>query len=436
MAAGYHEAGKTAETATFELFVRHLPPSRNFLIAAGLAQAVSYLLDFHFEAAEIDYLRSLRQFRNVSPDFFEYLKRLRFTGDVFAVAEGTPVFAGEPMVTVRAPLVQAQIVETYLLATIGFQTLIATKAWRIASAAGERTVVEFGTRRAHSPEAGVLAGRAAYIGGCAGTSNTETGFRYGVPVYGTAAHSWVQSFTSERESFRQLQKLLGEATVYLIDTYETAEGARRAAALGEPLWGVRLDSGNLLEMSRRVRGILDAAGLQEARIMATGDLNEYKILELVSHHAPIDAFGVGTALATSDDAPHLGAVYKMVEMQAEGVQRYTAKFSEEKLTMPGAKQVFRYPDRDLIGCSAERPARGEDGEYPEVLLEPVILHGELAAELPGAGAAREQARERVAKLPAATRSLFEDPEPYPVEYTPAVQQLLETVRQRRTRGNA
>src|ERR1700724_1110496 len=240
MAAGYFESGKAGEVATFELFFRHLPRYRNFVLAAGLEQVVEYLQNLHFEDEEIRYLRSLPQFQRVSPEFFDELRALRFNGDLFAMPEGTPIFAGEPFLTVRAPLMEAQIAETYLLATVGFQSLIATKAARMVEVAGGRAVVDFGTRRAHSPEAGVLAGRAAYIGGCAGTSNTESGFRYGVPVFGTAAPSWVMSFATEREAFEQLQKLLGESAVYLIDSYETLEGARRAAELGRPLWGVRL----------------------------------------------------------------------------------------------------------------------------------------------------------------------------------------------------
>ena len=209
MAAGYFEAGKSDEIATFELFFRRLPRYRNFVLAAGLEQAVEYLQNLHFEDEEIRYLRSLPQFRRVSPEFFEVLRSLRFNGDLFAMAEGTPIFAGEPFLTVRAPLIEAQIVETFLLATVGFQSLIATKAARMVEVAGGRAVVDFGTRRAHSPEAGVLAGRASYIGGCVGTSNTETGFRYGIPVFGTAAHSWIQAFATEREAYQRLQNLLG-----------------------------------------------------------------------------------------------------------------------------------------------------------------------------------------------------------------------------------
>ncbi len=296
MAAGYFEAGKTQDRAAFELFVRRLPANRNFILAAGLAQAVEYLLDLHFTAEEIAYLRGLPQFQRASPQFFDMLAGLRFTGDVFAVPEGTPMFAGEPFLTIRAPLIEAQLAETYLLATLGFQSLIATKAARVVKAALGREVVEFGTRRAHSPEAGVqaLATAPPSIGGCAGTSNAEAGLRYGLPVFGTAAHSWVMSFPTEHAAFEQLQRLLGESTVYLIDSYETLEGARRAAALGRPLWGVRLDSGNLVQLAPAVRAILDDAGLREAKIMATGDLNEYKIHELVAAGAPIDVFGVGT----------------------------------------------------------------------------------------------------------------------------------------------
>ena len=239
MAAGYFEAGKIQEQATFELFVRRLPHNRNFILAAGLQQAVDYLLNLRFTSEEIAYLRDLPQFSHASPAFFDMLAGFRFTGDLFAVPEGTPLFPGEPFLTLRAPLIEAQIPETYLLSTIGFQTMIATKAARVVKAALGRSVVEFGTRRAHSPEAGMLAARAAYIGGCVGTSNAETGMRFGVPVFGTTAHSWVMSFAHEREAFECLQKLLGESTIYLIDSYDTIEGARRAAALGRPLWGDR-----------------------------------------------------------------------------------------------------------------------------------------------------------------------------------------------------
>jgi nicotinate phosphoribosyltransferase len=423
MAAGFFAAGKAQETATFELFFRRLPRYRNFVLSAGLAQAMSYLQELHFETAELQYLRSLPQFQKAEPGFFDFLAKLRFTGDVFAMPEGTPVFANEPVLTIRAPLIEAQLVETYLLATIGFQSLIATKAARMVEVAHGRDVVDFGTRRAHSPEAGVLAGRAAYIGGCIGTSNTETGFRYGVPVFGTAAHSWVQSFPEERDAFARLQQLLGDATVYLIDTYDTREGARQAASLGRPMWGVRLDSGNLVELARAVRKILDDAGLADAKIMATSDLNEYKILEFAAAQVPIDVFGVGTDLATSTDSPNIGVIYKLVELEG----RLTAKFSEDKQTMPGSKQVFRFADHDVIACDWECLGCGP-GETPaRALLRPVMLKGELVTQVPDAAAARKHAAECLSQLPAAIRSLFDTEQQYRVEYSRPLISLYDQV---------
>jgi len=429
MAAGYFQSGKAGETATFELSFRRLPPNRNFVVAAGLAQAVDYLLNFRFSNEEIDHLRGLPQFRQAPAEFFEELGKLRFTGDVFAVPEGTPVFPGEPLLTVRAPLMEAQIPETYLLATVGFQSMIATKAARLAAAAGERDVVEFGTRRAHSAEAGVQAARAAYIGGCTGTSNTLAGFRYDIPVFGTAAHSWVQSFSSELEAFQALQRLLGPSTVQLVDTYDTLGGVRNAVSLGGPLWGVRLDSGNLVELAPQVRSILDGAGLKDVKIMVSGDLNEYKILELLKEHLPIDSFGVGTELATSADAPNLAVIYKLVELGLGEDRRYTAKFSEDKQTMPGAKQVFRYAEHDVVGRSDECRSCPEDDPRADALLRPVVLDGDLIAEIPEAKTARVFAAQSLRQLPTAVRSLFAIDPPYRVEYSEDLVALCERTRQ-------
>jgi nicotinate phosphoribosyltransferase len=417
MAAGYFEAGKTAQRATFEFSIRRLPPNRNFLIAAGLPQVVDYLLNLSFTEDEIAYLRGLAQFQKVSPEFFEYLRKFRFTGDLFAVPEGTPVFGGEPILTIRAPIIEAQIPETYVLSAVTFPTLIAAKAARCVEAAGRATVVEFGTRRAHTPEAGVVGARAAYIGGCAGTSNTLAGFRYGIPIMGTAAHSWVMSFAGEAEAFRHLQRVLGESAVQLIDTYNTLEGARLAAKLGKPIRGVRLDSGDVLSLSRQVRQVLDEAGLQDVKIMVSGDLDEYKIRDLVQGGAPIDSFGVGTQLATSADAPALSAIYKLVELDIGGIQRFTSKLSEEKVTLPGAKQVFRDEGRDVVARS------GECGKG-EALLRPVILGGQLIEPLPSLEQARCRAAESVRKLPAALRAL-EACEPWPIVYSRELRALID-----------
>jgi len=404
MAAGYFSAGKQDDTGTFEFSIRRLPRGRDFVVAAGLHRAVEYLLNLSFDADEIGYLRGLANFRAVSEDFWDYLANFRFTGDVFAVPEGTVLYEGQPVMNIRAPLIEGQIPETYLLSAITFETLIATKAARIVHASEGRDVIEFGTRRAHTPEAGVLGARAAYIGGCAGTSNVLAGYRFGIPVMGTAAHSWVMSFGSETEAFSTLQRLLGENTIQLIDTYDPVEGARIVAGLGKPLWGVRLDSGDLPPLSREVRAILDAAGLQNARIMASGDLDESKIAAIVATGAPIDAFGVGTELATSGDAPSMGAIYKLVEIKHHGEVRYTSKSSPDKHTIPGTKQLFRYPEFDLLGL------HNECAGGAEAMLKPVIIGGDLVCPLPSV----EQIRKRV-RWPSGKHR---------TEYSPALQRLL------------
>jgi len=379
-------------------------------------------LNLQFSGPQIDYLRTLPQFQYVQPAFFDYLREFRFTGDLFAAREGTIMFASEPLLTVRAPLIEAQIPETFLLAMISFQTMVATKAARDVAAAQGAAVVEFGSRRAHSPEAAVLAGRAAYIGGCAGTSNIETGFRYGVPVYGTAAHSWVMAFDSEKESFIALQKLLGTGTVYLIDSYDTLECARMAASLGTPMWGVRLDSGDLVSLARDVRRILDDAGLKDAKIMASGDLNEEKLRSIAETGAPIDAFGVGTELATSSDAPNLSAVYKMVEIERGGKKHFTSKQSAEKHTMPGSKQVFRHKGYDLIAGSWECHGCCPFSAPAQALLRPVMLNGALVEALPDARTARERCVEALRNTSAAEWATHR------VEYSTELLELAEKAR--------
>jgi len=397
MAAGYFAAGRQNDVGTFEFTIRELPRHRDFVLAAGLHRAVEYLLNLNFTEEEIQYLRTLENFSNAPSGFWDYLRGFRFTGDVFAVPEGTVMYAGQPVMNVRAPLIEAQIPETYLLSAITFETLIATKGALMTRAAQGRDVIEFGTRRAHTPEAGALGARAAYIGGCAGTSNTQAGFQFGIPVMGTAAHSWVMSFESETEAFRHLQQLLGNNTVQLLDTYDTLDGARVAAELGKPLWGVRLDSGNIPELAREVRRILDSAGLPDAKIMASGDLDEKKIAAILDAGAPVDAFGVGTELATSRDAPAMGSIYKLVEIEHAGRTRHTAKHSTDKETLPGAKQLFRFPDYDLLGLHHECAGGSE------AMLRPVVIGGRLIEPLPSAAQIRERARTALNPWPSGKR---------------------------------
>jgi len=424
MAAGYFQAGLT-EPASFELFVRELPPRRSYLLVAGLEQAVHYLRRLRFSGKAIDYLRKQEVFAHVAPTFFDYLRSFRFRGDLDAMPEGTVAFAGEPLLQVTAPLIEAQIVETYLLATVNFQTLIATKASRIVAAAQGRPVVDFGTRRAHGPQAGLLAARAAYIGGCVGTSNVLAGYELGVPIFGTQAHSWVMSFDTEEQAFRAYSDLFPESTTLLLDTYDTLAAARKVAASGLSPRAVRLDSGDLAALSRRVRRILDQAGMRQTRIFASGDLNEDRIERLLAKKATIDGFGVGTDLVTSRDAPALGGVYKLVEQQRGGEEVPRLKQSAGKATFPGRKQVRRLTTkrgryrRDVI-CLEEEDHDGEP------LLAPILRKGRRVRPLPPLGEVRERAATSLALLPPRFKRL-RDPKRYPVRASKALRKLREAV---------
>jgi len=365
MAAVYFASGKTS-ISSFELFVRTLPGTRGYLIAAGLEQVISYLEKWRFTAAEIMYLRSIPELGAADPKFFEdFLPNLRFTGDVWAVAEGTPIFAGEPIVRVTAPLPEAQLVETALLTTTLFQTAIASKAARVSEAAGGRPVIEFGGRRAHGTDAAMYAARASYLAGCQATSNLEAGYRFGLPVSGTMSHSWVMSHSDELEAFSRHMEVYGEQSVLLIDTYDPIGAANLIVRAGLQPAAVRLDSGNLARLSLAVRKILDGGGLGETKIFVSGDLDEYKVEALVSSDVPVDGFGVGTALSTSSDAPSLNGVYKLVEIDRGGTMMPLMKLSPEKVTYPGAKQVWRVRDssgpvHDVLGLRTEaNPVGGE-----------------------------------------------------------------------------
>ena len=427
MAAAYFEH-RIECRATFELFVRHLPAERTYLVAAGIESALDYLESLHFTDADIRFLREQPAFRSVSDRFFEYLQRFQFTGDVQAVEEGTLIFAEEPIVQVTAPVLEAQVGETYLLSVVNFETLVASKAARVVTAAQGRGVLEFGTRRAHGPEAGVRAARAAYVGGCIATSNVLAGYRFGVPLAGTAAHSWTQVFPTERESFEALLETFPEQAILLIDTYDPLLGAATVAALGRAVPGVRLDSGDLLDKSRRVREILDAQGLRDTKIVASGDLNEYKIEELLARGAPIDLFGVGTDLATSRDVPALSVVYKLVETERNGQVEYKTKFSDQKVHWPGRKQVYRFSQagqffEDVVSRASERY------DDAEPLLAPAMRNGKRArAQQP-----LEEIRARVLAslecLPERYRALRGTPA-YPVRKSDALESLLEEVRER------
>jgi nicotinate phosphoribosyltransferase len=421
MMAGYHASGQT-EPRTFELFVRGLPEHRNYLVAAGLEQALAYLGALRFTADEIDWLRRLPALADVPRTFFDdYLPAFRFTGEVWALEEGEVFFAHEPILRVTAPAAEAQLVETALLGIITFQTSVASKASRVVAAAGGRTVIEFGSRRAHGPDAAVHAARAAYIAGCAATSNVEAGRRYGIAVSGTMAHSWVMGFADEIDAFRQYMAIFGGHSTLLIDTYDTVAAARRIVASGLRPSAVRLDSGDLLALAREVRRIFDEGGLGATRILVSGDLDETRIATLIAAGAPIDGFGVGTAISAVSDAPALGGVYKLVETMEGASARPTMKLSAGKRTFPGRKQVWRVTDagiatHDVIGLDGEA---AQDGRP---LLVRAMRRG--ARVLPPVPIDEMQARtlQRVAQLPAALRALEPGP-PYPVRISAALDAL-------------
>jgi nicotinate phosphoribosyltransferase len=423
MAAGYLETGFDAR-ATFELFVRSLPPRRNYLVAAGLDQALDFLENVRFSDEEIAYARKLPVFAHTSGDFFNYLAQFHFSGDVWAMPEGTVFFPGEPILRVTAPVGEAQIVETFLLATINFQTMIASKAARITQAADGRPVIEFGTRRAHGIESGVLAARAAMIGGCQGTSNVAAGHQFGIPVYGTQAHSWIMAYEDEAEAFQRFLDIFPDHAVLLADTYDVRAAVEKIISAGRKPRGIRLDSGDLAADSAWARARLNQAGWKDVIVFASGDLDEDRISSLLAEGARIDGFGVGTALVTSSDSPTLGVIYKLVEIEIGGEVR------SAKVTYPGRKQVyrFRHPDgnfaHDVIGLMEENFA-GAD-----TLLEPVMMGGKRTAPRTDLDAARTRCLQQRALLPETVRDLHAEAATYPVRHSEKLEALLEQVRRR------
>lgn len=424
MAAAYVDAGMTDTVATFEAFVRTLPPDRGYLVVAGLEQVVEYLRALSFDGESVDAIRALPSFEDAPAAFFEWLRAFRFRADVDAIPEGTVAFANEPLLRVRGPIAEAQLVETFVLATLNHQTSIATKAARVVDAAAGRSVVEFGARRAHGFDAAIFGARAAVIGGCVGTSNVLAGHAFDVDVFGTAAHSFTMAFPHELDAFRAYHRAFPRGALLLVDTYDTLEGTRRAVSVGR-IRGVRLDSGDLLALSRGARRILDEAGQPEAIVVASGDLDEDRVAELVSARAPIDLFGVGTELITARDAPALGGVYKLVAIDDARGHRPVRKLSPNKATWPDAKQVFRARDagdrfeRDTLALATERLAG-------EPLLVPIVRGGELVAELPELAAIRARARAQRDALPDDVRRRH-DPAAYPVAISEALRGLAESM---------
>jgi nicotinate phosphoribosyltransferase len=433
MAHAYFELGMR-ETAVFELFVRRLPPSRRFLIAAGLAQIVEYLEGLHFSADDLAYLKGLHCF----PDrFLDHMAGVRFSGSLHAMPEGTPCFADEPILRVTAPILEAQLVESRILNLAHFQTVIASKAARYVLAAGGRRLVDFGMRRAHGAEAALLAARAAYLGGFHATATVEAGRQFGIPLSGTMAHSFIEAHDREEQALRNFLSVRPGDTTVLIDTYDTERAARRVVELlheREPvtrpghILGVRIDSGDLSAQARVVREIFDSGGCRELQIILSGGLDEHRIERMLAAGTPADAFGVGTNLDVSTDAPALDMAYKLQEYAG----RARRKRSPGKVTWPGCKQVFR--ERDALGAPLGAPlgdtiALVGEPTSGEPLLREIMRAGRRVIDLPELARIRNDCHEQLMSLPAALRLLAEPDDMeliYPVAISSGLRALADS----------
>jgi nicotinate phosphoribosyltransferase len=421
MGAGYF-ARRMMSTATFSLFIRGNSQQRKYYVAAGLEDALQEMEKSRFSAEDIAYLKASGLFND---DFLDYLKSFRFTGNVIALPEGTIFFAGEPILEITAPLIEAQIFETYLLNSIGFQTLIASKAARCIYAAAGRPLIDFSMRRTQGHDAALKVARSTYITGFAATSNVLGGQVYDIPISGTMAHSYVQAFGSDYDAFKAFAEIFPHNAVFLIDTYDTLEGARQAVRVAKEMniegcvpLGVRLDSGDMVHFSRQVRKILDDASLKDMKIYASSGFDEFKIADTVTKGAKIDAFGVGTNLGVSADAPFVDIIYKMVRYQGRDVR----KFSPGKITLAGEKQVYRAVDesgvyrQDYIGLRDE----AVEGSLP--MMEPVMQDGKILRPLPSLQAIRDRFNASFSGLPEKYKAL-DAAESYPVKLTPGLEML-------------
>ena len=423
MLQAYRDAGMTA-TAVFEFFVRKLPPERGFLVAAGLEQVLEFLETARFDDADLEWLDASGRF---SRTLLDDLAKWRFTGDVHAMPEGTVFFPGEPILRVTAPLPEAQLVETRVINLLHIETLIASKAARMVLAAPGKTLIDFGLRRAHGAEAGLLAARASYLAGFAGSATTLAEPRFGVPIFGTMAHSFIQAHDDEVEAFLNFARARPEHTTLLIDTYDTERGAERVVALaprlaelGVKVRGVRLDSGDLAEHARKVRRILDQGGLGDVAIFASGGIDEAVLQRHAAEDVPIYGYGIGTSLTTSQDAPALDCAYKIQEYAGKPKR----KRSEGKATWPGRKQVFRRYAEDGTMAGDVLTLEGDDAAG-EGLIRPVMHRGERVAS-PSLEDARRLARAQLERLPAHLRRLDTEPA-YPVEVSARLRALADEV---------
>jgi nicotinate phosphoribosyltransferase len=434
MCASYFD-NKKFEPATFDLFIRRLPENRSYFLFAGLEQALLFLKSAKFTEEHLSYLKK----QGFDRQFLEYLRDFKFTGDVWAVPEGTVAFPCEPLIRVTAPIIEAQLIETFLLNTVNLQTMIATKASRVVHAAKGKAVIEFGLRREHGVDAGMKVARCSYIAGCQGTSNVLAGLAYGIPVFGTMAHSFVMSYDKEIDAFRAFAKTFPNKSTLLIDTYDDIAGAEKAATVAKELekkgcrlGGVRLDSGDLAEISKKVRKLLDEKGLRYVSIFASGDLDEFKIAELLKNGAKIDAFGVGTKMGTSADKPYVDVIYKLCETMSEkGSFSPIMKLSKGKATLPGRKQVFRFKDKNG-NFAKDEIALADEKVKGEPLLVKVMENGEITCDLPSLDEIRATASENLSKLPEKYKKLTNAPT-YPVVLSQDLENLIRKLKRRLTK---
>ena len=423
MTASYF-AHQVVSTATFSLFIRENHLKRNFFVAAGLEDVLNELAAFRFSEQDIKYLQTTGIF---SKDFLSYLSGLRFSGKILAMHEGTIFFANEPVLEVTAPIIEAQLIETFLLNTIGFQSMIASKAARCIHVAGDRPLIDFSLRRTQGQDAGHKVARSTYIAGFTATSNVLAGKMYGIPISGTMAHSYVEAFSSELAAFSAYSKTFPDNSIFLIDTYNTIDGAENAVTVakkmkknGHSLIGVRLDSGDMADLSQKVRKILDDAGLYDVKIFASSGFDEFKIAKVISEGAKINAFGVGTKVGVSADAPYLDVVYKMVHFKDRDVR----KLSPCKITLAGEKQVFRKSDQngryleDIIGL------RNDIIDQGKPLLKKVMENGKILQPHPPLQAIQDKFKKNFPLLDDRYKSIFEH-KAYPIKLSIPLQNIQE-----------
>ena len=426
MCASYFD-NKINDIATFDLFIRDLPTNRSYFIAVGLEDVLNYLKNIKFTNEHVEYLKSKKIFKN---DFLNYLKNFKFAGNVFAMPEGTIFFPNEPILSVTAPIIEAQLIETFLLNTINLQTTIATKASRVVSAAKNNPVVDFSLRRTQGTDAGMKVARASYIAGCVGTSNVLAGMKFKIPIYGTMAHSFVMTFEKEEKSFEAYSKTFPNTSTFLVDTYNTLKGVEKASFVakelekqGHKLKAIRLDSGDLVALSKSARKILDKKNLKYVQVFGSGNLDEYKIEELLRKGALIDAFGVGTAMGVSKDAPYCDVVYKLVELTNHGKLLPTMKLSKGKVTYPGVKQVCRIVDKNGDYAKDILVLRDEKINGQKLLIK-VMEEGKIKYKFPSLREIRKKTTNNFSNLPDKYKKLRKVAK-YKVEISPKLKRLTE-----------